>query len=65
MAEKGKRGRPRVWRPEMYACKIFFCDHRRGSFCCRECPQERHCANPCRNSPECCNAYRNKKETTQ
>ena len=48
-----------------YACRVFYCKHRRGSFCCRECPQEEYCANPCRNSPECCNAYRNKKETTQ
>jgi len=52
-------GKPR------YACKIFFCDHRRGSFCCRECPQEEYCANPCRNDPERCKAYRGKKETTE
>lgn len=45
-----------------YACRVFYCKQRRGSFCCRECPKEPYCGNPCRNDPAQCNSYRNAAE---
>lgn len=35
-------------------CKLFNCDKRHGSFCCRQCKDRRNCANPCYNDPAKC-----------
>lgn len=35
-------------------CRIFYCDHRRGSYCCADCG--RGCSHGCLNDPDRCGA---------
>lgn len=43
--------------PKARACKIFMCDRRRGSYCCRECKHLKKCKTPCNNTPDKCGFY--------
>lgn len=43
--------------PRAKACKIFFCDRKRGAYCCRKCDRLQKCGNPCLNSPDKCGQY--------
>lgn len=35
-----------------HRCKIFYCDHRKGNYCCFDCPKK--CKNRCLNNPNKC-----------
>lgn len=44
-----------------HRCKIFYCDRRRGSYCCSLCSARSTCHNrkgPCKNAPERCGLLR-------
>lgn len=38
-------------------CGLFYCDKKRGGYCCYKCVLRKRCKNHCKNSPDKCGKY--------